>query len=403
MKMMGAVIIRKTFRFRIPTSGVPHSDSAGLRVDQPKWTERFSGEMAFSGVASRRSTLDGGHAWPAGQVTVFGGNDVPIERIRTTGSFLHEFIEAVPGAVYAKDRAGRILLGNGAFAEAIGWQSGGFIGKNDLELLSDKDLARTIMENDQRVMAGHVRCQIEEKLRAADGSTSYWLATKVPFTDERGNVAGLIGVSIDITERKRLEERERLLAREIEHRNKNLLGVVQSIIRLTKAPSAEEFRETVLGRLEALSRAEGILMRERLQQVDLRDLLLEELAAYNINTAGRVRLEGPSVYVRAEAGQPLAMAFHELATNAAKYGAFADASGTLAVSWDLHQGSGTHLKIEWRETRVRPVESPTQQGFGTKLIRSVVERQLHGSISLAWEPAGLRCSIWLPMQHVAPN
>lgn len=335
------------------------------------------------------------------QMTGYQRNNVPIERVVATGSFLREFIEAVPGAVYAKDRAGRILLGNAAFAEAVGWQSGDFKGKTDLELLADKDLARTVMENDQRIMAGRTRCQVEEMLRASDGSTSYWLSTKAPFTDESGNIAGLVGVSIDITERKRLEERERLLAREIEHRSKNLLGVVQSVVRLTTASSVEEFREAVVGRLEALSRAQGLLMHERLQQVELRDLLLEELAAYNLTTADRVRLAGPSFYIRAEAAQSLAMAFHELATNAAKYGAFAEASGTLEVIWEMRERSGTHLEIDWRESRSSPVEAPIQQGFGTKLIRSIVERQLHGTVSLVWEPTGLRCSISLPMQSIA--
>src|SRR5690606_31361295 len=108
---------------------------------------------------------------------------MPVEQLRATGSFLRAFVEAVPGAVYAKDRAGRILLGNEAFAEAVGWQSGGFVGKNELELLVDKDLARTVMENDQRIMAGHERCQIEEVLRGEDGSTSYWLSTKAPFSN----------------------------------------------------------------------------------------------------------------------------------------------------------------------------------------------------------------------------
>jgi PAS domain S-box-containing protein len=327
---------------------------------------------------------------------------VPTELVRASGSFLHEFIEAVPGALYAKDRAGRILLGNAGFGEAVGWRSGGFIGKNDLELLADKDLARTVMDNDQRIMAGHVRCQVEETLRAADGTPSYWLSTKAPFTDENGNVVGLVGVSIDITERKRLEERDRLFASEIEHRDKNLLGVIQSVVRLTRAPTVAEFRESIVGRLEALRRAQGVLMRERLQPVDLQDLLLEELAAYNISTSDRVRVTGPPVYVRAEAQQPLAMAFHELATNAAKYGAFAEASGTLEVIWKVPQRSSARVDIEWKETRSTPVASPLRQGFGTRLIRSVVERQLKGTVSLTWEPAGLRCSISLPMQSIAP-
>lgn len=325
-----------------------------------------------------------------------------IEQLRATHSFLREFVEAIPGALYAKDRAGRILLGNAGFAQAVGWPSGDFLGKDDLELLADKDLARAVMENDQRIMAGRASCQVEEKLRAADGTPSYWLSTKAPLTDEDGNVAGLVGVSIDITERKRREERENLLAREIEHRNKNLLCVVQSVVRLTRAPTVEAFRQTVTGRLEALGRAERVLMRERLKPVNLRGLLLEELAAYNINTSDRVRLAGAPVYIRAEAGQPLAMAFHELATNAAKYGAFAEASGTLEVSWELQQG-GTRLDIEWRELRHSPVESPAQHGFGTQLIRSLVEQQLRGTVWIAWEAAGLRCTISLPMQGAAPD
>lgn len=328
---------------------------------------------------------------------------MPIELVGASGSVLREFIDTVPGAVYAKDREGRILFGNAGFGAAVGWPSGGFLGKSDLELLVDKDLARAVMDNDQRIMVGHIRCQVEEKLRAADGSASYWLSTKAPFTDERGNVVGLVGVSIDITERKRLEERERLLAREIEHRDKNLLGVVQSVVRLTKAPTVAEFRDAIAGRLEALSRAQGILMRERLQPVDFRALLLEELAAYNVSDSGRVRLAGPPVYVCAAAGQPLAMAFHELATNAVKYGAFAEASGTLDVGWEVRRRTCELLYIEWKETKSPPVVAPRRHGFGTRLIRSVVERQLHGTVSLAWEPNGLRCAITLPMQSLAPH
>lgn len=202
-----------------------------------------------------------------------------------------------------------------------------------------------------------------------------------------------MGVSIDITERKHSEEQERLCAQEVEHRNKNLLGVVQGIVRLTKAATIEEFRETVVGRLDALDRVHQVLMRKRRDRVDLRELLLEELAAYDPNNAGRVRLTGPPVWIGVDAAQPLGMAFHELATNAAKYGAFADASGELDVIWQLSQRSGTPLAIEWKETGIPPAETPHQLGFGTKLIRSVVEHQLHGTLSLDWEPSGLRCSI----------
>jgi PAS domain S-box-containing protein len=325
---------------------------------------------------------------------------VPIEQLKGNPSFLHEIIEAVPGAVYAKDRAGRILLGNTGFAQAVGWECGGFIGKNDLELLADKDLARTVMENDQRIMAAGARCQVEEVLRGADGTTSYWLSTKAPFTDENGDVVGLVGVSIDVTERKRLERREKLLAQEIEHRNKNLMGVVQSVVRLTRAATTEEFREKVVSRLVALGRAQGVLKDEARTDLDLRDLLLAEVAAYNREGEERVRLSGPPVRLGAGAVQPLTMVFHELATNAAKYGAFADPSGTLEAVWDLSRSSEARLEIQWRETRASPLEAPSEPGFGSKLIRALVEQQLRGSLSTRWETSGLQCVLSIPQDAV---
>ena len=326
---------------------------------------------------------------------------MPIEQLGANPSFLRQLVEAVPGAVYAKDRAGRILFGNVAFAEAVGRQTGGYLGKDDLDLLSDKDLARAVMDNDQRIMASQSRYQVEEQLRAEDGSTTYWLSTKAPFADENGNIVGLVGVSLDITERKRLEERERLLAREIEHRSKNLLGVVQSIVQLTRAGTTEEFRRAVGGRLEALNRAHGVLLRDRSQQASLRHLLVQELSAYSIN-AGRARLSGPPVHVGRDVAHRLAMAFHELATNAAKYGAFADVAGKLHVNWELRQHP-EQLIIEWREKGGPPVKTPTRRGFGTRLIRTVVEQQLQGTLDMRWEPVGLRCSISLPLENIAPG
>lgn len=321
---------------------------------------------------------------------------MPLEQIGDTRAVLREFIEAVPGAVYAKDREGRILLGNTGFAEAVGWPDGGFLGKTDLELLNDKNLARAVMDNDRRIMAGRMRRQVEEELRSEDGAVSCWLSTKAPFTDRNGEVAGLVGVSINITERKRLQERERLLAREVEHRNKNLLSVVQSVVSLTQAPTVDAFREAVIGRLRALDRVHGVLTREHRQEVELRDLLLEELAAYGPKAAGRVRVEGPPVTLAASAAQPLALAVHELATNAAKYGAFSSPAGALALSWTRPGPDAPAVVVEWCETTDRPIAPPDREGFGTRLVRVVIERQLGGTLALDWTPTGLRCRISFP-------
>lgn len=324
---------------------------------------------------------------------------MPIERLRARRSFVTEFIEIVPGAVYAKDRAGRILLGNQAFAEAVGWPNGDFIGKTDLELLADKELALTVMANDRSVMERRGRAQLEEMLRAADGTESYWLSTKAPFSDEEGDVVGLVGVSVEITERKRLAERDRLLAREIEHRNKNLLGIAQSIVRMTRAPGVEAYREAVLGRFAALGRVQGLLGDGR-QEIGLETLLADELDAYNIDTSERIQLSGPPINVGSDAAQPLAMAVHELATNASKYGAFAQATGRLAIAW-ARDGPDGPLRIEWRESGDGVIAAPDREGFGTTLIRSIVEGQLAGTLELAWEPDGLRCAMELPADVLA--
>lgn len=325
---------------------------------------------------------------------------MPIDQFKANPSFLHEIIEAVPGAVYVKDRAGRMLLGNTGYLDAVGWKFGDFVGKNDLEILADKDAAHTVMQNDQWIMSGGCRRQIEEVLRGADGSTSHWLSTKAPFTNEEGQVVGIVGVSVDVTERKRLERREKLLAQEIEHRNKNLLGVVLSVVCLTEAATAKEFRDKVVDRLGALGRAQGVLKNRHVADLDLRDLLLAELAAYDQQGGKRIRLTGPSVRLNADAVQPLTMVFHELATNAAKYGAFADASGTLEAVWDLPQSSDARLHIQWTEDKCSPLEPPRRLGFGSKLIRSLIEQQLGGSLTTVWGPSGLQCVLSIPKENV---
>lgn len=324
---------------------------------------------------------------------------MPIERMLATRSFLREFIEAVPGAVYAKDLDGRILLGNAGFAEAVGWREGGFLGKSDLDLLPDRELALAVMENDRQVLAAGVRRQMEEELRAPDGSASYWLSTKAPFTDDHGRVVGLVGVSINITERKRLEERERLLAQELEHRNKNLLAVVRGVVSLTRAPSVDAFRTAVGGRLEALRRAQGLLAPSRRMAADLRELVTEALAAYDLEAGERLRLSGPPVALGVDAAQALAMATHELATNAAKYGALSAAGGRVRLTTGR---AGDRYVLEWVETGGPPVPgTPESVGFGFNLAQMSVEGQLGGRLERTWAREGLRLRAELPLSALA--
>ncbi|MBK1658712.1 PAS domain S-box protein [Paracraurococcus ruber] len=221
-----------------------------------------------------------------------------------------------------------------------------------------------------------------------------------PLRDEAGRVTHLVPSAVDITERRRSEEATLLLAREVDHRAKNALAVVQSILTLTRTGDPAEFKRAVLGRVAAMARAHTLLARERWNGADLRSLLEEELAPHRgAGATAGVTLSGPPTGLAPEAAQPVAMAVHELATNAAKYGALSVPGGTVAVSWQADGATGG-LLMRWREAGGPPVTPPARRGFGTGLIENTVRRQLQGELALDWAPLGLDCSIRLPPRMV---
>ena len=146
------------------------------------------------------------------------------------------------------------------------------------------------------------------------------------------------GVTFDITDRKDAEERQTLLAREVDHRAKNALALVQSILRLTRAKDLPAYVTAVEGRIKALSRAHTVLSQSRWHGADLRGLVDEELAPYRVGDAEKIKTTGPEVLLQPALAQTLALALHELATNAAKYGALSSISGQLQVRWQLSDG-----------------------------------------------------------------
>jgi PAS domain S-box-containing protein len=223
-----------------------------------------------------------------------------------------------------------------------------------------------------------------------------------PLRDAAGRITHLIPSAVDITARKRSEEAKLLLAREVDHRAKNALAVVQSVLMLTRTEDPAAFKQAVTGRIAAMARAHTLLARERWHGADLRGVLAEELAAYRgaggLDSA--VQLDGPPVGLAPDAVQPVAMVIHELATNAAKYGALSAADGRVSVTWSKDAASGG-LELVWREQGGPPVTAPpTRRGFGTSLIESTVMRQLQGRLDMAWAQEGLRCVLDLPARLV---
>ncbi len=214
-----------------------------------------------------------------------------------------------------------------------------------------------------------------------------------PVRGPSGDVQSVGVWVIDITGRKQAEERELMLAREVDHRAKNLLAVVQSVVQLSRADDIVPFRASVIGRIQSLARAHSLLSAARWEGVGLADLVGEELAAYTLDRPDRVAVDGPALQLRPAAAQSLALTIHELATNAAKYGALREAEGRLDVRWA--RDSEGALTLIWRESG-SAVTSPSRQGFGTRVIAASIERQLGGMLERRWHDDGLEMVIRLP-------
>lgn len=208
---------------------------------------------------------------------------------------------------------------------------------------------------------------------------------------------GVMGIVYDVTERKRADELTALMTHEVEHRAKNALAIVSSLLRMTKADSAEELAEAMTGRVRALSQTMGLLGRGRWKGALLRDIVMSELAPFE--SAGSegpgIAVSGPALMIDVNAAQPLSMALHELATNAAKYGALSTPGGRLSVEWRI-DGGRAHLV--WRESGGPRLDgAPAASGFGSKLIAILFEGQLGGEAVKRWEPSGLVCEMSFPV------
>jgi PAS domain S-box-containing protein len=229
----------------------------------------------------------------------------------------------------------------------------------------------------------------------ADGQW-VWLeeSGKAEF-DVAGRYLCLKGLTRDITERKRAEERQRLLVRELDHRVKNVLACVSTVAQRTRegSNSMDAFLQTFDGRIQSMANAHALLSRSQWQGVSLAELVRSELAP--CAREGSATVEGPAVVLTADATQPMAMVLHELVTNASKYGALANPHGRITVRWDW-PGPEERLALEWAEAGGPMVVAPAQTGYGTGAIRSLIPYELGGTVDLSFEAGGLRCRIELP-------
>jgi len=235
--------------------------------------------------------------------------------------------------------------------------------------------------------------QVEFRVRRSDGAVRWCLGRAAAVKDASGRISRIRGVTMDISERKEAEERQSLLAREVDHRTKNVLAVVNAIMSLTRAEDVDQFCAAVEGRIQALARAHSLLSDSRWRGAKIADLIQGELVRHRTPNPERVRISGTSLSLHPSAVQALALAIHELATNAASHGALSVPTGTVHVTW---VSDDDRLELRWSERGGPPSEPKDEVGFGMRVIKASVETQLSGTVEFDWGQDGLQCAIRIP-------
>lgn len=247
----------------------------------------------------------------------------------------------------------------------------------------------------------------EAEFRAvwSDGTVRWLRSAGRAIIDVDGSIGEIAGVSMDVTEQVEDARRRETLAREVDHRARNALAVVQSILHLTPADEPKVFAAAVAGRVAALARAHALLADDGWSGADLRAVAERELAAHPAaaGTSTPFTLDGPQVHLAPAAVQPLTMVLHELATNAARHGALSSPGGTVEITWRLGRRAGEDglLHLRWAEVGGAPVPGPpTHRSFGSRLVDSTIRSQLGGSARRNWARSGLVCEIALPLVRI---
>jgi len=302
-------------------------------------------------------------------------------------------VESSDDAIVSKDLNGVIINWNQGAERIFGYTAEEVVGKPITILIPPDrhDEEPSILE---RIRRGERVEHFETVRMRKHGSRVDISLTISPVKNAEGKIIGASKIARDITERKRSEAQIAILAREAEHRAKNVLATVQATVHLTQSDTPEGLKQAIEGRIQALANVHRLFVESRWEGADLHGLAQEELAAYSPGRETRVQIDGPSVLLEPNAAQAIAVILHELATNAAKYGALSVPNGHVRIEWS-HEQNG-QLVLRWTEKGGPPVEPPTRRGFGARVMENMVRGQFKGELKFDWHPEGLACEIVLP-------
>ena len=275
------------------------------------------------------------------------------------------------------------------------------LGRTDAEILQGDSGAAIMAAKRQVLASGEAR---RAEIPADDSPGIRWHDLHIePLRNEAGQVIGLTCAAVDVTERKEGEAHLRLLLRELTHRSKNLLAVIQAMARQTArhTGSIEIFLTQFSARLQALAASHDLLVRESWYGASLGELIRSQLGGYLDGSSNQVSIDGPAIALKPEAAQNLGLALHELAVNAAKFGALSVPTGRVSITWIRRESTGgSAIELDWRERLGPKVKARRKKGFGTVVIERNLARALDAEINMDFDPDGLHCHIVIPASQV---
>ena len=305
--------------------------------------------------------------------------------------FLAAIVQSSDDAIISKNLDGIITSWNRGAERVFGYTADEAVGQPITIVIPEdrQDEERKILT---RIRRGE-RIEHFETIRQRKHGSLIWVSLTIsPVKNPQGKIVGASKIARDITEQRRISEQVGTLAREAEHRSKNLLATVQAMVNLSQADAVADLKKSIGGRLQALANVHSLFVATRWIGAELSTIARNEVAPYSAGGEKRVRIDGPQVLLEPDTAQAVAVILHELATNAAKYGALSTANGHVELQWS--HGTDGRLNLRWTETGGPTVPPPTRRGFGRRMIEQVIA-QLKGQSRFDWRPNGLVCEITL--------
>jgi PAS domain S-box-containing protein len=315
--------------------------------------------------------------------------DVALRESEQRLYWLASIVESSDDAIVSKNLDGIITSWNAGAERIFGYSAEEAIGQPITIVIPQdrQDEERTILT---RIRRGERIDHFETIRQRKHGSLIAVSLTISPVKNSEGKIVGASKIARDITQLKRSQEQIATLAREAEHRSKNLLANVQALVNLSQADAVDELKKAIEGRIQALANVHSLFIASRWIGAELTAIAKQELAPY-LTTADRVRMDGPQVLLEPNTAQAIAIILHELATNAVKYGALSVGGAQIFLEWSETEGQ---LNLRWTESGGPTVKPPTRMGFGGRIVEQMIT-QLKGKTSFDWRPEGLVCDITL--------